>query len=158
ATPIILNAIHIAVLVIGGYMLHLRHVDAQLEQRQTLLAYILSVLVLVAGVLQISMLMPGLRAVGFRMRWSEPIWTPRIRKMLVLSIPVALGAGVLQLSVLIDKGLSIGLAQSHDRAGNLVTHFNFFGKSIAYPMAEGAVARLNWAQFMYQFPLGVFAI
>jgi putative peptidoglycan lipid II flippase len=25
-------------------------------------------------------------------------------------------------------------------------------------MAEGAAARLNWAQFMYQFPLGVFAI
>src|SRR5205823_2003013 len=26
------------------------------------------------------------------------------------------------------------------------------------PMAEGATQRLNWAQFMYQFPLGVFAI
>src|SRR5438874_4763005 len=25
-------------------------------------------------------------------------------------------------------------------------------------MAEGATQRLNWAQFLYQFPLGVFAI
>jgi len=158
ATPIVLNAIHIAVLIVGGYMLHLRVVNADLENRQRLLAYWLSILVLVAGVLQVSMLNPGLRAVGFRMRLSEPIWTPRIRKMLVLSIPVALSAGVLQLSVLIDKGLSVGLAQAHDRAGNLVTHFVMFGQTIAYPMAAGAVARLNWAQFLYQFPLGVFAI
>jgi putative peptidoglycan lipid II flippase len=69
-----------------------------------------------------------------------------------------MGAGVLQLSVMLDKGLSLLLARGHDAAGNVITHFNLFGHAIRYPMAEGAAARLNWAQFMYQFPLGVFAI
>jgi putative peptidoglycan lipid II flippase len=57
-----------------------------------------------------------------------------------------------------DKGISLLLAQGFDHAGNLVTHFNVLGQSIRYPMEVGATARLNWAQFLYQFPLGVFAI
>src|SRR5205807_3468360 len=75
-----------------------------------------------------------------------------------MSIPVALGASVLQISVLMDKGLSLLLAQGVDRAGNLIHSFQFLGHSIRYPMELGAAARLNWAQFLYQFPLGVFAI
>jgi putative peptidoglycan lipid II flippase len=73
--------------------------------------------------------------------------------MLRLTFPVALGAGVLQISVLLDKGISFLLAEAGGQ-----THFDLLGLSIRYPLAEGAAARLNWAQFMYQFPLGVFAI
>lgn len=72
--------------------------------------------------------------------------------MLIVSVPVALGAGLMQFGVVIDKQISLMLASSPGH-----THFELFGRSIAYPMQEGALARLNWAQFMYQFPLGVFA-
>src|SRR4029077_18057579 len=78
--------------------------------------------------------------------------------MLVLSIPVALGAGVLQLSVLLDKGISYGLMQGVDKSGALVTQFHWFGNSARYPMELGATRRLDLAQLLYQFPLGVFAI
>jgi putative peptidoglycan lipid II flippase len=40
----------------------------------------------------------------------------------------------------------------------VVDHFAFFGRQVRYPMEMGAPARLNLAQFLYQFPLGVFAI
>jgi putative peptidoglycan lipid II flippase len=161
AAPILLNAIHIVVIILGARLLHLsaHEQDARLaEILQTKLAYWLGVFVLIAGVGQVWMLWPSLRAVGFRFEWVKHIWTPQVRKMLVLSVPVALGAGVLQLSVLMDKGISLVLAQGFDRAGNLVTHFNLLGESIRYPMEVGATARLTWAQFLYQFPLGVFAI
>ncbi|MGH7176063.1 MAG: murein biosynthesis integral membrane protein MurJ, partial [Tepidisphaeraceae bacterium] len=46
----------------------------------------------------------------------------------------------------------------YDASGNLVTHFELFGMWIRCPMELGATARLNWAQYLYQFPLGVFAI
>jgi putative peptidoglycan lipid II flippase len=65
---------------------------------------------------------------------------------------------VLQLSVLLDKGISTMLMQGVDDAGRLVTHFTLFGHSIRFPMEAGAPARLSLAQYLYQFPLGVFAI
>jgi putative peptidoglycan lipid II flippase len=78
--------------------------------------------------------------------------------MLMLSVPVALGAGVLQLSVLLDKGISYGFMEGENAAGNRITHFSIFGESVRYPMELGATRRLDLAQLLYQFPLGVFAI
>jgi len=160
AAPIILNVCHVAVVLIGAKILHLHghsH-SSNTVGLQTTLAYWLSFFVLVAGVLQALALLPSLRAAGFRFEPVLHFWTPAIRRMLVLSIPVALGAGVLQLSVLLDKGLSVLLMQGVDSAGHAVTHFSLFGHWVRYPMELGAPARLNLAQFLYQFPLGVFAI
>jgi putative peptidoglycan lipid II flippase len=113
----------------------------------------LSVSVLIAGGLQIVSLLPSLRAAGFRFRTIFHVLTPAVRKMLTMTVPVALGAAVLQISVLLDKAIAFFLSQGPGR-----TSFELFGHVINYPMAEGATQRLNWAQFMYQFPLGVFAI
>jgi len=52
-----------------------------------------------------------------------------------------------------DKGLAIALAEAPGQ-----TMIHPFDQAIRLPMAEGAAARLDLAQFMYQFPLGVFAI
>jgi putative peptidoglycan lipid II flippase len=52
----------------------------------------------------------------------------------------------------------MGLMQRVDHAGRLVTHFDAFGHTVRFPMEMGAPRRLDIAQFMYQFPLGVFAI
>jgi putative peptidoglycan lipid II flippase len=160
--PIVLNLCHIAVAIGGAWFLGLHGRDDARQPHvvglQTTLAYWLAVTVLVAGALQIAVLLPALHAIGFRFRPRERFWTPAVRKMLVMSVPVAIGAGVLQLSVLLDKGLSYGLMQGYDRTGQLVTHFDAFGRSVRYPMEMGATRRLDLAQLLYQFPLGVFAI
>jgi putative peptidoglycan lipid II flippase len=161
AAPILLNAVHIVVIFLGARLIGLSAHEQNTrlaEVLQTKLAFWLAFFVLVAGVGQIAMLWPSLRAVGFRFTWVRNFWTPQIKRMLVLSIPVALGAGVLQLSVLMDKAISLIFAQAYDSAGNLVTHFHIFGDAYRYPMQVGAAQRLNWAQFLYQFPLGIFAI
>jgi putative peptidoglycan lipid II flippase len=160
AAPILLNVVHIAVLVIGARMLHLSQNTPkdQVVAMQTTLGYWLAFFVLVAGALQLAVLIPGLRKVGFRFRFRGAIWTPAVRRMIRLTVPVALGAGVLQLSVLLDKGIAMGLMQRVDHAGRLVTHFDAFGHTVRFPMEMGAPRRLDIAQFMYQFPLGVFAI
>jgi len=163
AIPVILNLCHIAVIGIGAWVLGLSGKanpdDASVQALQITLSYWLAAFVLVAGVLQVSVLVPSLRAVGFRFRWVRHFWTPMVRRMLVLSGPVALGAGVLQLSVLLDRGISFLLMEYHHPVtGEMITRFEVFGHWFRYPMAEGAPARLAWAQFLYQFPLGVFAI
>ena len=160
AAPIILTVCHVAVVFIGAWILQL-HRGLNLQTtlaKQTTLAYWLSFFVLVAGVMQAGILFPSLRAIGFQFRPLLHIWTPAIRTMLKLTVPVAIGAGVLQLSVLLDKGISMLLMQDQDAAGHVVTHFTLLGHVIRYPMENGAPARLNLAQFLYQFPLGVFAI
>jgi putative peptidoglycan lipid II flippase len=159
--PILLNVCHIAVVVGGAWFLGLRGRDPlspRVVELQTQLAFALAVTVLVAGALQVAILIPALRAIGFRFRPAVNFWTPAVKKMLILSIPVALGAGVLQLSVLLDKGISYALMQGVDAAGNAVTHFDFFGSAVRFPMELGATRRLDLAQLLYQFPLGVFAI
>ena len=113
----------------------------------------LAVSVVISGALQVLLLWPGLRAVGFGIDLQAKLWTPATKQMLARSIPVAISAGVLQISVLLDKSLAFFLA-----AGEKATNFELFGQSLSFPMEAGAAARLNWAQFMYQFPLGVFAI
>jgi putative peptidoglycan lipid II flippase len=153
--PVLLNVIHIAVIVIGARLLWLNrgHLSNELA-RQTQLGYWLAAFVLVAGVGQIAMLVPSLRAVGFRFQWVANFRSPAIKKMLRLSIPVALSTGVLQISVILDTAITVWLT----RDGNPAAQLHLFGHAMAYPLAPGAVARLNWAQFLYQFPLGVFAI
>ncbi|HEY8665302.1 MAG TPA: murein biosynthesis integral membrane protein MurJ, partial [Tepidisphaeraceae bacterium] len=163
AAPVILNVVHIAVIAVGAKLMHLTATsanpnDPQLMARQTTLAYWLAGFVLVAGALQMALLLPDLKRVGFRFRWVRHFWTGAIRRMLKLSLPVALGAGVLQLSVLLDTGISFLLTPSPNAAGQIATHFSLLGQVFKYPMEMGAPARLKWAQFLYQFPLGIFAI
>ena len=155
AAPIILNACHIAVLLIGARLVGLNRAtpDALVEAKQATLAYALAVTVLVAGVLQVAVLLPALRQVGFRFKLVPNFWTPQVKRMLLLSLPVALGAGVLQLSVLLDKGISWFLMR-----GDGVTAVRWFGHAVRLPLELGAPRRLDLAQFLYQFPLGIFAI
>ena len=151
--PVLLNLIHIGVIVIGARMLLLQTApgDAKLAI-QTRLAYWLAAFVLVAGIMQVAMLLPSLRAVGFSTLWVTRFWTPAVKRMVKLSVPVALSAGVLQLSVIVDTTISVVLT------GKPTEHLHILGWAFAYPLAPGAVARLNWAQLLYQFPLGIFAI
>ncbi len=161
--PVLLNVVHIVVIIVGARLLHLntgRHkaLDPETIAKQTHLAYWLCVFVLVAGAMQVMLLLPALRQVGFRLRWVGNFWTPQVKRMLRMSVPVALGASVLQVSVLMDKGLSLLLAKWVTRGGKVIDTFAFMGQTVRYPMEVGAAARLNWAQILYQFPLGVFAI
>jgi len=153
--PVILNLIHIAVIVIGARLLMLHHASGETKiELQTRLANWLAVFVIVAGALQVLILLPALRGVGFNFVWVSRFWTPAVKNMVRLSIPVALSTGVLQASVVIDTLITLLLTGSANPSERL----HVFGHVLAYPMLPGALARLNWAQLLYQFPLGIFAI
>jgi putative peptidoglycan lipid II flippase len=131
ATAAALNLALIAAIALGAWFF----------DNPTTIVVIVAIGVLVAGMVQVAMLVPGLRASGFRLGRGR-VWTPAVRRVLWASVPVAIGASVMQIGVLLDKGISFGLA----------------GDAGWQPLADGAINRLNWAQFLYQFPLGVFAV
>src|SRR5207237_10005154 len=107
-----------------------RSFDLHSESGQISAVRWLSFSVLVAGALQIAMLVPSLRAVGFRFHPSFHFWTPAVRRMVALTIPVALSAGVLQISVLMDNDLAFVLSQARWRSV-----FRLFAIAVSDPMA-----------------------
>src|ERR671923_78810 len=73
ATPIVLN-----VALIVGTILGARFWDMKSAAGQTKAVYFLSLFVLAAGAAQILMLLPSLRAVGFRFEFKTAFWTPAV--------------------------------------------------------------------------------
>ena len=142
AASVVLNLCLIAAIGLGAWRFDLTN-----EIGRAAATRWLAVAVVVSGVLQVLMLVPGLRRVGFSFAPRAGVVTAETKVMLLTSLPVAASAAVLQISVLLDKGVAFFLAAP---AGE--------SPSAWLPMATGAAARLNWAQFLYQFPLGVFAI
>jgi len=68
------------------------------------------------------------------------------------------GLGIVQLNVFMDRMIALGLSGTTAADGQAVTHFELFGHSIAYPMTQGAVAIMYYAQRLYQLPMGVFLV
>lgn len=116
--------------------------------------YVLAVCVLVAGVLQLVVLLPALRAAGVRLGWKLDWRDATVKRMLGLLPPVALGQGVLAFGVFLDAQLCILFTRPHDAPATA----DWMGLTFAYPLNEGALSALSYAQRLYQFPLGVLVI
>lgn len=93
-------------------------------------AYALAVGVTVGGVLQLVLLWLASRRAGVSLRLRRPRITPDVKRFFVVVIPATLGAGVYQISQLIDT---------------------FF----ATRLPEGSMSYLNYSDRLNQLPLSV---
>ncbi|WP_380874603.1 putative lipid II flippase MurJ [Sphingomonas sp. DBB INV C78] len=93
-------------------------------------AYALSVGVTVGGFLQLGLLWNSARKAGVSLRLRRPKFTPGVKQFFVVVIPATLGAGVYQISQLIDT---------------------FF----ATRLPEGSMSYLNYSDRLNQLPLSV---
>jgi putative peptidoglycan lipid II flippase len=116
--------------------------------------YVVALAVVVAGVLQILFLLPALRANGVRLGWQWQWREPTVQRMLRLLPPVALGQGVLAFGVFLDAQICAML--SHVQGTPETT--SLLGVQFAYPLREGALSAVTYAQRLYQFPLGVLVV
>ncbi len=107
---------------------------------------LVAVMVILAGIIQVLWSLFALRDRA----WWDRQWRsarPALRQVLTQAGPMIVGLGVLQLNTLLD-----GLIASYPT----VIGPTIFG--IEYPLQEGAMASVTFAQRLYQFPLGVFGI
>jgi putative peptidoglycan lipid II flippase len=116
--------------------------------------YIVALTVLAAGVLQLVAILPALKANGIRLGWRLDTHDPTVRHMLRLLGPVALGQGVLAFGVFLDAQICAMLTHVQDTPATA----SFFGLAFTYPLSEGALSAVTYAQRLYQFPLGVLVI
>ena len=85
-----------------------------------------------AGIAQLVLVWIAAARAGFPLRLGRPKWTPQIKRLALIAAPAALAGGVVQINLLIGRQVA-----------------SFF---------DGAVAWLNYADRLYQLPLGVVGI
>ncbi len=113
---------------------------------------ILAMSVLAAGVVQLIWQLMVLRRI-------EPLTTDfhgawqYLRRIAMMMLPMLLGLAIFQFNAFFDSLLAFALAPRGER-----DTLWLFGREVACPVEPGAVAALQWAQRLYQFPLGVFGI
>ncbi len=97
-----------------------------------LIAWYLSWSVLVAGVLQLAVVYIGVRHAGINIGFRRPRMTPNVKRLLWLAVPAAITGGVTQINQIIGQAIASG--------------------------KEGAIAALQYADRIYQLPLGVVGV
>jgi putative peptidoglycan lipid II flippase len=96
------------------------------------IAWYLSWSVLVAGLLQLAVVYVGVRHAGINIGFRRPRMTPNVKRLLVLAVPAAITGGVTQINQIIGQAIASG--------------------------KEGAIAALQYADRIYQLPLGVVGV
>jgi len=132
AAPIVLNTILIAGLLLTGRVLKIE------PQRQV---FYVAVAVLIAGLAQMAIQIPSLRASGVSIRPAWNIHSGPFRRIILLMGPMILGLTATQLNTLADDIIALS-----------------FMNEQGYPLGYGAPSYLYYAQRLYQFPLGVLGI
>lgn len=95
-------------------------------------AWYLSWSVLAAGVLQMAVVYAGVRHAGMSIGFKFPRITPNVKRLLILAVPAAITGGITQINQLIGQAIASG--------------------------KEGAIAALQYADRIYQLPLGVVGV
>ena len=130
AAPVLLN-----IILIGTLLLAQSGLLAGEDQPALMGAHhgtLLTWGVLAAGLAQLALLWSAVRRAGFDLRPKMPRMTPELKRLAIIAAPAALAGGVVQVNLLIGRQVA-----------------SFF---------DGAIAWLNYADRLYQLPLGVVGI
>jgi putative peptidoglycan lipid II flippase len=145
AAPIILNVFIISSILLTGWIF-------KIQGREQL--FYVAVAVLLAGVVQIAIQIPPLRASRISIRPAWRTHSQAFRKILILMGPMIVGLTVTQINTLADDLIAWWFSGSVEKG----TFFVLLQHKIAYPLQRGSVSHLYYAQRLYQLPLGIFGI
>jgi putative peptidoglycan lipid II flippase len=113
-----------------------------------------SIGVVFAGLVQLAMQAPPLWKHGVSLRPAWDVRSEPFRRVLLLMGPMILGLTATQISTLINDFTALWLSGSAEKGES----FSLLGHAIRYPLWEGAVSHLFYAQRLYQLPLGLFGV
>ncbi len=124
--PVFLNLVMIGGIVTGWYL-------RGPEGSDTVVAWALAVSLTVSGFVQLAYMWWAARRAGVRLKLRAPKFTPQVRRLGLLILPATFGAGIYQISQLVDT---------------------FFATSLP----QGSLTLLKLADRLNQMPLGIFGI
>lgn len=126
AAPVLLNIVLISGILLGN------HLRGQSDD-DVVVVQVLAAAVSLSGVAQLAYLWWETRRAGVRLKVKMPRLTPEVRKLGVLILPATFGAGIYQISQLVDT---------------------FFATSLP----QGSLTLLKLADRLNQMPLGIVGI
>ncbi len=134
AAPVVLNVIFIAAVLIGAALGQpLTGAAGAHTDQAARVGNALALAVPLAGLAQLALVWWAARRAGFTLRLNRrPRLTPDLKRLAIIAAPAALAGGVVQINLLVGRQVA-----------------SFY---------EGAVAWLNYADRLYQLPLGVVGI
>ena len=145
AAPIVLNIFIIGTIAVAGWFFRV----AAKEQ-----LFAVAIAVLTAGLVQIAIQIPPLRAGGISIKPAWAVRSEAFKKIIIMMGPMILALTVTQINTLFDDLIAWWFSASPEKGET----FLFLGHQIRYPLYRGCVSHLNVAQRLYQMPLGVFGI
>jgi putative peptidoglycan lipid II flippase len=125
--PVLLNLVLIGGLLIGSWL------RANQGGSDVTVVYAQSIALAVAGLAQLAYMAWATRRAGVQLKISFPRFTPQVKRLCMLMLPATFGAGVYQISQLVDT---------------------FFATSLP----QGSLTLLKLADRLNQMPLGIFGI
>ncbi len=125
--PVLLNIVLIAGIITGYYL------RENYGGSDVTVAYAQSFALFVAGLAQLAYMWWATHRAGVRLKLSLPSFTPEVRRLGMLILPATFGAGIYQISQLVDT---------------------FFATSLP----QGSLTLLKLADRLNQMPLGIFGI
>ena len=144
--PVVLSIFQIAAVIAAQHWVSL------FTDRIELQVYAVAVAVLLAGVVQLLLMVVGLGRLSVRWRWCWRIrWEP-VTQIAVMTGPMMLGLGAFQFGAWLDNQIVIMLS------GPAGQSFSLLGWQIAYPLIDGSLTALGYARRLYHLPLGVLAV
>ena len=124
--PVLLNLVMIGGIVTGYYLRGEGGDDA-------IVAWSLALSLVIAGLAQLHYMWWASHRAGVRLKVTLPKITPEVKRLLMLMLPATFGAGIYQISQLVDT---------------------FFATSLP----QGSLSLLKYADRLNQMPLGIFGI
>jgi putative peptidoglycan lipid II flippase len=145
AAPIVLNIFIITSILLTGWAFKIKA-----EQQ----VFFVALAVLVAGIVQIAIQVPPLRASSVSIRPGWQIRSDAFKKIIILMGPMILGLTVTQINTLADDLIAWWFSSSAEKGASFI----LLGKEILFPLQRGSVSHLYYSQRLYQLPLGIFGI
>ena len=142
--PILLNVIWIVVAVgIAPYW----------KDNPTAQAYLIAVAVLLGGFLQLAAQLLVLKRFGMRWQWDWHASRVTIHRIVRQLVPMAVGLAILPINTLVDT--AVAWVFSAQQQGIPIS---WLGGNIFYPLQDGTVAAIYFAERLYQFPVGLLGV
>jgi putative peptidoglycan lipid II flippase len=110
--------------------------------------------VIIAGLLEFAVQLPPYLKRGLSLRPAWDVHSEPFRRILRLMVPMIVGLAVTQINTLADDLVAWWFSGSADKG----EYFTFLGHTVRYPLWRGSISYLNFAQHLYQLPLGIFGI
>jgi putative peptidoglycan lipid II flippase len=114
-------------------------------------AYVLAVAVVAAGLVQLGMQLPVLRAMGFRFDYNWAASRAAMAEIVRAMGPMVVGLAITQLNTLSDSLIAWALSAAPEGPQRIA----WLGGQLRYPMQQGAAAAVYYGERLYQFPLGL---